>query len=164
MGEGPRTVRERVAAAKEKVATWIIKRAVALANQRVDIAAIQSQDDTTQGRICRVTLTDINKSWCFRVLEGRVELLEGPQAIDGEVYFTSETLVALAQGQRKMMHPGTGREFTVEYNPIKALALGEITATGKAASNDALHLARALHREVYPALRDDLALDRSEPR
>jgi len=141
---------------KERAATWIINRVAGLANSKVDIARLQAIHNANEGRISRMTLTDINKSFYFRVKDGKLQLLSGAEKLDGGFDLTVDTLVSMASGKQKRMDPGTGKIFSVEFTPIDAVTQGLVRIWGEAASNDLLLFAKAVYGSIWGQLKTEI--------
>lgn len=142
---------------KQKAVGWIIKRVLTLTNRRVDIRQLQDRHGAHEAKIVRMTLKDLGQDWHFRVKDGSLDLLTGPQKANGGFEATSDSLIALATGRRQMMNPGTGERFWHEYTPIDAITHGDLRVWGDAATNDALLFAKAIYTDVYPKLKEELA-------
>lgn len=141
---------------KDKVITFLIRRAGNLANTKVDIGDLQQRYNADQEKVGEVQLTDLGKSFYFQVKDGEFRYLSNPPEVDGGVQTTSDVLISLAKGTTQRMDPATGEVTTEEYTPIDALIQGHISLWGEAATNDALLAARILYDEVRPDLHQEL--------
>jgi len=142
---------------KMRVATWLFNRILTVANRRVNIRKLQDTYNANEARILEVDLTDLGRKFHFRVNTGRLEMLaDVKEKIVGGMKTNSDTLMALALGQRKRMNPATGEVSAERYTPFDALTHGDIHIWGDAASNEALLFAKAVQEHIYPQIQAEL--------
>lgn len=144
------------ASMKERTVTWLVNRAIGLANRRVNIRALQARHKAYDARVLEMRVTDLARRWCFRVKEGALEYLADSKEIAGGFEVNSDVLLWLALGKRRHMDPATGAYFEEEYTPLQAITHGDIRIWGDAATNDMLLFVKAIHAEVYPTLQEEL--------
>lgn len=149
MTDGPRTLRE-------KAVSFVINQVISHTNRQVDIRELQRRHKATEGRVTKMTITDISRSWHFRVADGRLEYLDNPGPVDGGFELSSDTLIALAMRRQKVMDPATGAMYDAPFTPLDALTRGSVRIWGEAAMNDMLLFARAIYSEVAGVLSKDL--------
>ena len=142
---------------KHKVVSWLINQILNVANRQVNIRELQQKYNAQEGRVLQMKIVDINRTWYFRVMEGRIDVLANPKDIAGGFETNSDTVICLATGKRKRMHPGTREVVLQDYTPFDALTHGDIRIWGEAATNDALLFAKAMRDQVYPTVKEKMA-------
>lgn len=141
---------------KERAVNFVLNRVQDVANKQVNIEELQERHNAKQERVGALHLTDVDKTYHFRIKDGELEYLTKPDTVDGGVETDTDTIIALAKGERTIMDPATGEERQEEYTPIDAVRLGDLHLWGEAVTNDILLFGRALHESVYPRIQSDL--------
>ena len=126
------------------------------ANKDLKIGELQKRYNAYEAATIKVSLTDKNISFAFRISDGKLKYVEAPEKVDGELIMTSDTFISLLAGKRKKTNPATGETTITNYTVQDAWFQGDLTTYGPGATNSTYLFMRDIWQEIQDSIQAKL--------